>query len=295
MTIGKFGYWIYDAITSMNKNKKNIFISIGTMIATMLIVAIAFIVVQNATYIINQKKDQVSKITAYLDVDVTDEQVAQIKKDVEKLDGVKNIEYTTKEEAIKWAKEKNPLLLKGYTDDVIEQFLPSYYTITFETVAAEKQIVSALRLMDGVGKNEEDVKVTESASQAIRKAKTVQVISVTLLILVIELSVLLIMNSTKLMLYAKRKEISIMKYVVATDGFIKVPFNIQGVIFALVALLITMIFIVIIYNFVADKMTDYTLLSSGEIMFKLTLILLAVGTGIGVIGSSVSMNKYLDV
>lgn len=62
MTIGKFGYWIYDAITSMNKNKKNIFISIGTMIATMLIVAIAFIVVQNATYIINQKKIKFQKL-----------------------------------------------------------------------------------------------------------------------------------------------------------------------------------------------------------------------------------------
>lgn len=295
MTVGKFGYWLYDAITSMRKNKKNMFISVGTMIATMLIVAIAFIVVQNATYIINQKKDQVSKITAYLEVDVTEEQISNIKDDVEKLEGVKNIEFTSQEEAIRWAKEKNPLLLKGYTDDVIEEFLPPYYTITFETVAAEKQIVSALRLMDGVGKNEEDIKVTESASQAIRKAKTVQVISVTLLILVIELSVLLIMNSTKLMLYAKRKEISIMKYVGATDGFIKVPFIMQGVAVAIIAVLITMIFVSAIYNFVIDKMTDYALLPGSKIMFELTLILLAVGTGIGVIGSSVSMNKYLDV
>lgn len=295
MTVGKFGYWLYDAVTSMRKNKKNMFISVGTMIATMLIVAIAFIVVQNATYIINQKKDQVSKITAYLEVDVTEEQISNIKEDVEKLEGVKNIEFTSQEEAIKWAKEKNPLLLKGYTDDVIEEFLPPYYTITFETVAAEKQIVSALRLMDGVGKNEEDIKVTESASQAIRKAKTVQVISVTLLILVIELSVLLIMNSTKLMLYAKRKEISIMKYVGATDGFIKVPFIMQGVAVAIIAVLITMIFVSAIYNFVIDKMTDYALLPGSKIMFELTIILLAVGTGIGVIGSSVSMNKYLDV
>ncbi len=295
MTVGKFGYWLYDAITSMHKNKKNMFISVGTMIATMLIVAIAFIIVQNATYIINQKKDQVSKITAYLDVNVTEEQISKIKEDVEKMEGVKNIEFTSQEEAIMWAKEKNPLLLKGYTDDVIEEFLPPYYTITFETVSAEKQIVSALRLMDGVGKDEEDIKVTESASQAIRKAKTVQVISVTLLILVIELSVLLIMNSTKLMLYAKRKEISIMKYVGATDGFIKVPFIMQGVAVAIIAVLITMIFVSAIYNFVVDKMTDYALLPGSKIMFELTIILLAVGTGIGVIGSSVSMNKYLDV
>lgn len=295
MTISKIAYWFYDAISGMKKNKKNILISIGTMIATMLIVAIAFIIVQNATFIINKEKDQASKITAYLVSNVTEDQLEKIKQRLLVMDGVKEIVYTSKKEAIEWAREENPLLLKGYTDEVIETFLSPYYTITFDSVKAEKQIVSELRQMEGVGKEEEDIKVTESAAKAIKKAKTVQVISITLLILVVELSILLIMNSTKLMLYAKRKEISIMKYVGATDGFIKVPFIIQGIIVALIAAIATMIIISVVYDFIVSKIADYSLLSCSEVMFELALILLAVGTGIGAIGSSVSMNKYLDV
>ena len=295
MTISKIAYWFYDAISGMKKNKKNILISIGTMIATMLIVAIAFIIVQNATFIINKEKDQASKITAYLVSNVTEDQLKDIKERLSVMDGVKEIVYTSKKEAIEWAREENPLLLKGYTDEVIETFLSPYYTITFDSVKAEKQIVSELRQMEGVGKEEEDIKVTESAAKAIKKAKTVQVISITLLILVVELSILLIMNSTKLMLYAKRKEISIMKYVGATDGFIKVPFIIQGIIVALIAAIATMIIISVVYDFIVSKIADYSLLSCSEVMFELALILLAVGTGIGAIGSSVSMNKYLDV
>ncbi|MBQ9267035.1 MAG: permease-like cell division protein FtsX [Clostridia bacterium] len=293
--MGTISYWFYDAISSMKKNLKNVSISIGTMIATMLVVAIAFIVVENAKYMINLQKDKASKITAYLTPDVTDEQVVEIRNELNKMSGVKEFSYTTKEEAIKKTREENPTLLKGYTDEVVESFFSAYYTITFESLEAEENIVAALRVMDGVGKEKEDIQVTDSAVEAIKKARTVQAIGLTLLLLVVELSVFLIMNSTKLMLYAKRKEISIMKYVGATDGFIKVPFIIQAIIIALIAALVTMLLVNIFYGIVAGKMATYNLLASEDIMFKLTLILLAVGTGIGIIGSSVSMNKYLDV
>ena len=86
-----------------------------------------------------------------------------------------------------------------------------------------------------------------------------------------------------------------MKYVGATDGFIKVPFIIQAIITALIASLVTMILVLITYDFIAGKMVNYSLLTSGELMFRLALILVAVGTVIGIVGSSVSMNKYLDV
>lgn len=293
--MGTISYWFYDAFTGMKKNVKNVIVSIITMIATMLIIAIAFLVVENASFIINKQKEAASKITAYLDSDVTAEQIENIRSQLSSMNGAKDIVFTTTEEAIEKVKSKTPILLKGYTDDVIAKMLPPYFTITFESVEAEQNIVNALKTMDGVGKGKEDIKVTASAVEAIRKARTVQVVGTTLLIMVVELSVLLIINSTKLMLYAKRKEISIMKYVGATDGFIKVPFIIQAIFTALIAAFITMIVVSLVYDFVVARMTTYGLLSSGEIMMKLSFILISVGTIIGIVGSSVSMNKYLDV
>ena len=66
--MGTISYWFYDAFTGMKKNIKNVVISTITMIATMLIIAIAFIVVENASFIINKQQEAASKITAYLDL-----------------------------------------------------------------------------------------------------------------------------------------------------------------------------------------------------------------------------------
>ncbi len=298
MTIGTISYWFYDAITSMKKNKKNIFISIGTMIATMIIIAATFAIMQNANYIIQQQKDANSKILAYLEIGVSDDKVEDIRSELSAMEGITEFTYASKEEAIERAREISPILVDGYTEEELEILYQPYFSITFEDMEAEKEIVAKLRTLDGVGKNEDDVIVSESARDAIKKAKTAQIISATLLILIVELSILLIMNSTKLMLYAKRKEISIMKYVGATDGFIKVPFIIEGVIVAFIAVLVTMLLVSFVYNPVSSmiaKTTTYRLLSSGEILGTLTFILLAVGAGIGIIGSSSAMNKYLDV
>ncbi len=294
--MGTISYWFYDAFSGMKKNMKNVLISTGTMIAVMLIVAVAFIVVQNAEFIIKKKQDSVSKIVAYLDYNVTSEQVNEIKRAVSKISGATDVVYTSQEEALEKAKNSD---LAEIFDDISEEdlakMLPGNITVTFDSVSAEERIVAELKTLDGVGKDKKDIVVADSAVDAIKKANTIRIIGYTLLVLVIELSVFLIMNSTKLMLYAKRKEISIMKYVGATDGFIKVPFIIQAIFTALVAAVVTMVIVSMLYDFVVSKMTSYTLLSGSQIMFKLTLILLAVGVVIGITGSSVSMNKYLDV
>ena len=294
--MGTINYWFYDAFSGMKKNWKNTLISIGTMIAVMLIIAVAFIVVQNAGYIIEKKRDSVSKIVAYLEYDVTEEQVNDIIKALERIPGAKNPVYTTKEEALKKALNSE---LSEIFDDISEEdlakMLPGNITVTFESIEAEKSIISELKVLEGVGKDSKDVAVSDSAVSAIKKARTVRIVSITLLVLVIDLSIFLIMNSTKLMLYAKRKEISIMKYVGATDGFIKIPFIIQAIVTALVAVVVTLIIVSLVYNAIADKITTFELLPQSSLMFTLTLILVVVGTIIGIVGSSVSMNKYLDV
>ena len=89
-----------------------------------------------------------------------------------------------------------------------------------------------------------------------------------------------------------------MKYVGATDKFIKVPFIMQGVMIALVAVAITLVAVFFLYSPIISAVGNSVgvkLLERGEILPALSLILLLIAVGIGVIGSSASMNKYLDV
>ena len=240
-----------------------------------------------------------SKVMAFLETDITEEKVNNINTTLKAIDGVTNVEFFTKEESIKKASEMEGMLTLGIEEEDLAELFPPFFRISFETLEAEKEIVDTLKKMDGVGKEENDITVTESADKAIKIATSVRVIAITAMILIIYLSVFLMMNTTKLMLYARRKEISIMKYVGARDTFVKMPFAIEGVIMALVAVLIVIIIVSVCYEPIIGAVeaatSNYKCLTNKEVMPNLTTILLLIGVLIGAFGSTISMNKYLDV
>lgn len=298
MNIGTISYWFFEAFESMKKNMKNVLISISTMFATMLIVACGYMVLVNANSIIEQKQEASSKIMAYLDIDVTEDEVDTIKTRLMGMQGVKKVEYVSQDEAIKKAGEIKSILVSGYSEEQLKEIYQPYFKVTFETLEAQDEIISMLRNSDGVGKNENDVVVSESAEKAIKEAQSTKIIAITAMILIIELSVFLMVNTMKLMLYARRKEISIMKYVGAKDTFVKMPFAIEGVIMSLVAVLIVILLVRICYNPIIEmigRRASYKYMTLEDILPNLRLMLVVIGTGIGIFGSTMSMNKYLDV
>ena len=107
------------------------------------------------------------------------------------------------------------------------------------------------------------------------------------------------MNTTKLMMYSKRREISIMKYVGAKDDFIRAPFAMQGVFIATVAVCLTMGLVSIGYPAFIKSMntleSGFSFISFDLLYAELAGLLLIIGVAIGIIGSSASMKKYLDV
>ena len=117
------------------------------------------------------------------------------------------------------------------------------------------------------------------------------------------ISVFIIANTIKLTVHARRKEISIMKYVGATDSFIRWPFIIEGIIIGIVAALISIVVLGIAYNLISNAMAGSTLLSKmgmsllsfTDMTTLLVIVYLTLGIGIGALGSSLSMRKYLQV
>ena len=134
-------------------------------------------------------------------------------------------------------------------------------------------------------------------------ARTIQVITLVLLLILIAISIFIIAYTIKLTVYARRREISIMKYVGATNGFIRGPFIVEGIIIGIISALITLLIIGLAYNAVLSKIMSSAVMQSISISLytfnalfaRVLIVYLLLGIGIGTLGSVISMNKYLKV
>ena len=154
-----------------------------------------------------------------------------------------------------------------------------------------------------IAKVEDIESSNESITLVINIAKGVRIVTGVILILLIIISTAIISNTIKLTVHARRKEISIMKYVGATNSFIRWPFIVEGIIIGILAGLLSVVIIGVAYTLIAGKLATTTLMTmlhwqliQFKDMFNLILIVyLGLGIGIGVVGSCISMRKYLDV
>lgn len=127
--------------------------------------------------------------------------------------------------------------------------------------------------------------------------------SYVIIIALIAVSIFIISNTIKLTVYARRKEISIMKYVGATNSFIRWPFIVEGIIIGLLSGVISLVIISGLYMVVSRNVTfvnflanlGLKLLEFNEMFNFILIVYLVLGMGIGIIGSSLSMRKYLKV
>ena len=295
MSFNTIGYLIKDSFHGMKKDLKNTLISLGTMFATMLLIGVAYLVYMNENKLIDDTKDRSSNIVAYVDINVSDEDAQKIGYKIEEIRGVTSSTYRDKDYAINLAKSMNPIMVEGFSDEVLRTIYPAYFVITFDDVTLVNVITNELGKLAGI----EDISVNQYAAAKARDAEIYKAVAIVAVIYIIEFSVFLMMNTTKLMMFSKRKEISIMKYVGAKNNFIRAPFAIQGVFTAIIAVLITMLVINIAYPAFIKSMTTlesgFSFISFDTMVKDLSIILLAVGIFIGVIGSSASMKKYLDV
>lgn len=285
MNINTISFWFGDAINGIKKNKKSFFTSLGTLIATMIIIALFFIIIKNATYLIEGvEKDQ--GIVAYLH-EINEEQTSTVKGKIESLDEIVDVKYISKEEAF-----KNQVEEIGedaaYLLDGREDIYPASFVVKISNLENLDVIKTKIAKIEGV----ESVSSSDETIVTLTKiAKTAEVVSIAILIILVVVSVLIMMNSIKLTMYARRREISIMKYVGATDKFIRGPIVIEGIIMGLIAALVT----ILLVNFAYSPIDNGFFMPLDEISDSLFTIFILLGIGIGAVGSSMSMKKYLDV
>ncbi len=294
------GYYLKEGFSNLSKNKKSTIASLTVMVSTLFVFGIFLLLNTNINKIIKSMEEE-QGIEVFISLDANDEQVARLGEEIKKVDGVNTIKFKSKQEAIESLKEQwkdNPGVIDGLADH--DEFLPASYIITLTDLDKNSVVQAEIEKMPNVKniRNQDDI---ISAVVVISRSVKVFVISITTILITV--SIVIISNTIKLSVYARRKEISIMKYVGASNVFIRGPFVIESILMGIISVIICVLLIFFTYEFVTQKLLELGTSQSLtivvvpflEVLPELLISYLALALGIGIVGSSISMKRYLEV
>lgn len=293
------GYLLGEGFRNVFHNKKSSGASLAIMCATMLIFGLFFMIIENLNNAVETLETQ-QGMQVFIEKSATESQIEQIGDQIKEIEGVNVVTYVSKEDALNQVKEKlkDKQALIATWDE--ENPFRASYMVTLTDLKLSKQVQEEIFLIDNVA---EISSRDETINGLVSIANGVKIVSTVILTLLILISIFIIANTIKLTVHARRKEISIMKYVGATDSFIRWPFIIEGIIIGVIAALISIVILGVAYSLITNSMTNsallirmgMSLLTFSDMITLLIIVYLALGIGIGALGSGLSMRKYLQV
>lgn len=298
MRYSVIGYFLSEGFRNVFKNKKSTISCLGVMCVTMLMFGVFFSIGKNITHMVENVEDS-QAIRVFFKNDATEEEISEMKEKIMAINGVATAERRTKEDAFNEAKK----YLDGHTslmDGMEPDFFSDSYIVTLSDLDLNESVQAEMQKLP-------HFKRIASSNQTISALSTIgkwiRIVTGTILIILILISIFIIANTIKLTVHARRKEISIMKYVGATNSFIRTPFMIEGIIIGLTSSAISLGLVGAIYNWCAIKMAQsetiqligINMLQFSDLFSSILIVFIILGVGIGILGSRISMKKYLDV
>lgn len=251
-----------------------------------------------ATHIVSNLEDA-QAIRVNIQNDTSEEDVVKMRDQILAIDGVADAKRKTKQDAFNEMKSK----LEGYTssmEGIEPDFLFDSYIVTLTDLDMNDSVqeqISKLPHFRSITSSNQTINTLSTVGKWIR------IFTGTILVVLILISIFIIANTIKLTVHARRKEISIMKYVGATNSFIRAPFMIEGIIIGIMSSAISLGIVGALYNWGTIKMAQsetiqkigVNMLQFKDLFSSILIVYIILGVGIGIIGSRISMRKYLDV
>ena len=298
MRYNVFSYLIKEGFKSTFKQKKMTSASIIIMCATMFIFGLFFVIGENVNSVITQLESQ-QGIQIFIDEDATNEEIESLGNQIRNINGVNRVTFVSKEDALNSMKTTlgDESLFEGWDE---ENPFPASYFVTLTDLSLNEQVQSEVLALDNV---DEIASENTTINRLRGLANGIQITTIVILALLIIISIFIIAYTIKLTVHARRREISIMKYIGATNSFIRGPFIVEGVIIGVISAIITLVILGLAYNGVMGSIGEsvliqemgFGLLSFSEMFYLVLTVYLVLGVGIGVLGSVISMRKYLKV
>lgn len=291
-------YVIYQGFRNTIKNKWFTLASVATIAACLFLFGIFYAVIVNFQNIVKTAEEGVS-VTVFFDEGTPDERIAEIGDLIRNHTAVASANFISADEA--WEDFKQDYL-EGYADGFTENPLANSenYEIYLKDVSRQAELVSYLEAIDGVRRvNRSEV----TANTLMGVNSLVAYVSIGMIAILLAVSVFLISNTVMIGISVRKDEIAIMKYIGATDFFVRSPFVIEGIIIGALGSLIPMGIIYFLYNeMIVYIMTHFSSLTKllafvpvEQVFHYLVPISLGVGIGIGFIGSYVTVRRHIKV
>ncbi|KXG74437.1 Cell division protein FtsX [Thermotalea metallivorans] len=272
--------------------------SIGSVASALVILGIVFMLVLNINSLAETAKGQFDSIQVYIRDEVQGVAIEEMNAFIKKLEGIEEVSFLSKEDALKNMKKQwgdQGYLLEGLETNP----LPNSFVIQLKDIENADGVVKQIKKLQGV----EEVKYYKDiVDNLLRITHFIRLAGTILIAVLIGISMFIIANTIKLAVAARYREINIMKYVGATNWFIRWPFLIEGIILGCVGAFIALGIVGYSYKAVFDVVTQklYVMLSAYMIpatilTHNLAVIFIVLGAGIGALGSIFSMRRFLRV
>ncbi|MGN1231301.1 MAG: permease-like cell division protein FtsX [Anaerotignum sp.] len=292
-------YFVREGLSGLKKNLLMTMASMVAVAACISILSFSYCVGSNLQYMLDQMEDSIG-ISVFLKGELTGEQIENMKTEIGKIDHVESVEYISPTDALDELKQD-----WGADEDIFVGLdsennpLSHSFQISLDSIENQNGVLTALENVDGI----ENVRHGQTETELLMKASRIfSVASVIVMLLLGAISVMIIMNTIRISVVNRRVEINIMKYVGATDWFIRWPFIIEGIIIGLVGALVPLIIGFPIYAKVTSAIFEYLpvikfiqLRLTGDVFGFLIPFGVVIGIGLGVIGSVTSIRKHLRV
>ena|SRR5215211_815087 len=294
------GFFLKEALRGLKRSSAPALAALLTVLLTALVLGVFIPIVQATTGTANEVRSRVV-VDVYVKDSATQQQQGELRQALGRTDNVKSVEYISKDEALERAQEKNPRAFKEGAELLGSNPLPASFRVTPEDPDHLDQIVARLEAPGGQPGYEaiDEVRNREEETDKILSATgLVKALTAGLAVLLVVASIALIANTIRLSIFARRREVEVMKLVGATNWFIRWPFVIEGVVVGFFGGLLAVLLLTIAKQTFIDPLSDrFALIAAPDtIDFPLLVVVLMLACiAVSALGSGITLRRFLRV
>jgi cell division transport system permease protein len=291
------GYNLKQAFSQMGRNKGMYFTSTMAITAMMLILGLFFVAFVNVNLFASAIEKDYNVIQVYMDVKSDSADSERVQKTLEDVKGVERVEYVTRDQALETLKERwgdNGYLLESLPENPLpDSFL--VYVADKDAAAAVAETATGTKGVEDVVYYQDTIEKLAQISHFVERG------SLAVMAFLVIISIVIVANTIKLTVFNREKEIGIMKYLGATDWFVRAPFIWGGIIVGMVSAGLATGLTYLIYNRVIaiigsdiTRILSVNVVPADYLITNILIIFMCIGVSVGTCGSIISIRRFLD-
>ena len=295
MKMNNFGYLLKEGVRSIFSHGLMSFASVCVTVACLIIVGSFSILMYNLNIMV-EELNQTNEVICYVDSVYTDAEAKSVHSRINMIDNVYQANYVSREQALKdfVAEHDNDAAFQG----VDPQDLRHRIVVVLEDNSRMEETVALLEQVEGVAMIDAEFELAEGFTTI---SNVLGVVSTGIIAILLIVSLLIISNTVKLAMYDRKNEIAIMKMVGATNGFIRLPFVVEGFTLGMMGAALAFGMEWLMYDALATRVREadtlqlFTFVPFQQLLYPMIAVFCFAGLFVGIVGSWTSIRKFLDV